>query len=417
MLEWQKINSEDWIARMIYVRNPQRGEAVEEWLMAGMLRPADSSTFERLADEAHYVDTRGLWPGTRSPMTMAPIGYKMGVFMADPPVWTAIVESVTTAGAMAIAVGVALVESRRADQANKERDALLAEQTAERHRGTAKLVSAWIEQGFVSVDDSGYIQYARAYIVNGSTDPVFNVQACVWLETSMPEGPQPISLGALSIPRFIKVLPPNRTLEFDLTSPLLPHRRSEAGLAPDVPSIELLFTDPNDVHWARELDGRLVQREKRRAELLPSTDNEAAERQLGRMDEANPIAVVFMFLNILRDEDLSEPEMMDQIRNALSTEAVGWQSTTYSDFISFREELTDFSVASNVAYPVPTVAYVKLVLTDFPDQLAYSSGGEGLIFSGKIVTLNFSGVLGWRIFSYGGGGTEPDHIYPPGSMD
>jgi hypothetical protein len=48
------------MARVVYVRNPKRGEAVEEWLMAGMLRPADSSSFERLANEAHFIDTRGL---------------------------------------------------------------------------------------------------------------------------------------------------------------------------------------------------------------------------------------------------------------------------------------------------------------------------------------------------------------------
>jgi hypothetical protein len=60
IMEWQKINSEDWMARVIYMRNPKRGEAVEEWLMAGLLRPADSPTFERIADEARYVDTRGL---------------------------------------------------------------------------------------------------------------------------------------------------------------------------------------------------------------------------------------------------------------------------------------------------------------------------------------------------------------------
>lgn len=45
------------MARVIYMRNPKRGEAVEEWLQAGLLRPADSSTFEKLADEAHYIDT------------------------------------------------------------------------------------------------------------------------------------------------------------------------------------------------------------------------------------------------------------------------------------------------------------------------------------------------------------------------
>jgi hypothetical protein len=59
-LELQKVNSEDWLARVVYVRNPKRGEAVEEWLDAGLLRPADSASFERIAEEAHYIVTRGL---------------------------------------------------------------------------------------------------------------------------------------------------------------------------------------------------------------------------------------------------------------------------------------------------------------------------------------------------------------------
>jgi hypothetical protein len=58
-VEWQKVNSEDWLARVIYVRTPKRAEAVEEWLDVGLHRPADSTTFERIAEEAHYIDTRG----------------------------------------------------------------------------------------------------------------------------------------------------------------------------------------------------------------------------------------------------------------------------------------------------------------------------------------------------------------------
>ncbi|GAA1617104.1 hypothetical protein GCM10009789_83830 [Kribbella sancticallisti] len=48
------------MARVIYVRKPQRSEAVEEWLMAGLLTPADSASFEPITDEAHYIDHRGL---------------------------------------------------------------------------------------------------------------------------------------------------------------------------------------------------------------------------------------------------------------------------------------------------------------------------------------------------------------------
>jgi hypothetical protein len=34
-----------------------------------LLRPADPATFERIADEAHYIDTRGLKVESPSPAT------------------------------------------------------------------------------------------------------------------------------------------------------------------------------------------------------------------------------------------------------------------------------------------------------------------------------------------------------------
>jgi hypothetical protein len=338
---------------------------------------------------------------------------------SDPVQWTDILESVTTAGAMAIAIGVAIVEARRANRANNERDALLEEQKLERYRGTAKLVSAWIERGFLPVPDgTTFIPYARAHIINESNDPVFDVQATVYLQPDLPDAGHPIALGPLSIPRAIPVLPPRRELEFDLTLPLLPYSKEESGARPDLPVIELLFTDPDDVKWAREIDGRLVAREKRMAELIPSDDQERADRQIGRLDSSNPLAVVFTFLHLIRDENLTESDVMAAIWGILSLYATGWQGVTYQDLMGFRDELAEFSVATNVLYPVPQVAYVKLVLTGQPDQLMYSTGGEGLVYQAKFVTLTFSGELGWRIFSYGGLGTEPDRIYfPPETLD
>jgi hypothetical protein len=115
---------------------------------------------------------------------------------------------------------------------------------------------------------------------------------------------------------------------------------------------------------------------------------------------------------------MTEEELMENIWEVLSPQAVGWQGVTYQDLMGFREELAEFGVGTSVIYPVPLVAYVKLVMTGHPDQLMYSTGGEGLVYPAKFVTLTFIVELGWRIFSYGGLGTEPDRIlFPPDTLN
>ncbi|ADB31158.1 hypothetical protein Kfla_2076 [Kribbella flavida DSM 17836] len=334
--------------------------------------------------------------------------------MADPPVWSAVLESVTTAGTMAIAVGVAVVEARRANAANKERDALLAEQNAERHRSTAKLVSSWVEQSYTPNENgTAYVQQIHAHIINESNDPVFNVEASIYLTSPVPGEHPPVILGSLSIPRIIPILPPRRELIYDLTLPLMPHRQEEIGVQPKVPGILLLFTDPNDVRWVRELDGRLVLSERRQAELVESEDDEGAERQVGMLDEANPFAIVCGFIHTVTREDIPASDALRELRKILAPEAKGWEGLDANGISQLRADLAGYNPANHVTYPARRVAYVRLVAVGDPDKLHFVQQGEPLFHPTKVITLILSGDRGWRIFSFGGGGTEPDRILFP----
>jgi hypothetical protein len=41
ILEWRRTNSDDWMARVVYVPNPKEARSVEAWFAAGLLRPLD----------------------------------------------------------------------------------------------------------------------------------------------------------------------------------------------------------------------------------------------------------------------------------------------------------------------------------------------------------------------------------------
>jgi hypothetical protein len=57
ILEWKKVNSEDWSARVVYVPDARESRSVEAWFRAGLLRPIDSwpdaKTREESRDVAH----------------------------------------------------------------------------------------------------------------------------------------------------------------------------------------------------------------------------------------------------------------------------------------------------------------------------------------------------------------------------
>jgi hypothetical protein len=108
--------------------------------------------------------------------------------------------AIGTVGAVAVAVGVAIVEAVRAHSARSERDAVLEAQRASEYRAVARLVSAWVERSYVRAEDgTHYVEVAFAHIINESDLPVFQVRASISLSSAVPHGSKPITLGPLSI--------------------------------------------------------------------------------------------------------------------------------------------------------------------------------------------------------------------------
>lgn len=334
----------------------------------------------------------------------------MPVLVSEPVGWTDVLSALTSSAAVLVAVAVAVIESWRARKARAERDEVIAAQRAAEHRATARLVSAWAEQGFQpSEAGTEYVRHVVAHIVNGSDQPVFQVSSSVVLTASSPDGPQPLVLGPLSMPPLIPVLPPHRELLFDLTLALLAHRTDNQGAAPDTPGVEIGFTDPNDIRWVRESDGRLVESTREVGKLFAAVDDELVQRQLGRMDPYNPMAVTLAFLSAITDEDRSDREALRQLKDTLAPEAKGWRVLDADLLAELRSELHDYRLGSHVWYPVPGVAYVRILESDVTELSLVV--GEGVVLPTKVVTLTFNPERGWRVFAYGGGGTEPDQIY------
>jgi len=336
--------------------------------------------------------------------------------IGDSVAWTEVVSALTSSVAVFVAVAVAVVEAVRASSARKQRDALLSEQKSWEHRATARLVSAWVEEDFVpSEQGTSYVRHVVAHIINGSDQPVFQVAPSVLVSPSVSEDSPPLTLGPLSIPPLMAVLPPQRELVFDLTIPLLPHRMENRGATPGTVGLELGFTDPNDTRWVRESDGRLVESAREVGRLTESTDAERAVRQLGRGDVDNPMAVTLKFLNIILDDELEDVDALRQLKDVLAPEAEGWRGLDENALHGLRAELHSYELGTHVSYPVPHVAYVKLLDAGVTDLSAVE--GEGVVVPARIVTLTFHPGRGWRVFTYGGGGTEPDRIwFPPGTL-
>ena len=47
ILEWRRTNSDDWMARVVYVPNPKEAKSVEAWFAAGLLRPMEPTAVPR----------------------------------------------------------------------------------------------------------------------------------------------------------------------------------------------------------------------------------------------------------------------------------------------------------------------------------------------------------------------------------
>lgn len=335
---------------------------------------------------------------------------------ATPVTWASGLTAVASSAAILFSVIVAVVEASRAGTARRERNRVLDEQRESEHKSTARLVSAWVEQGYMpSSDGTNYGARAVVHIINEAEVPVFRVAPCVE-KIPIGEDANPILLGPLSMPQTISVLPPRRELTYDVSIPLLPHRTSEHGGAPEF-GASIAFTDPENVRWSREADGQLDELKGTGGRVFTPMDDTQVAEQVGEASPINPLPVALAFLHTISDATLSEDEALDQLRNLVAPEASGWNGLDRDALRGMRDELKDFNVGTQVQYPVPNVAYVK-VIDETATQLTVTRPGN-VVVPVRMITLTFTPERdGWRVFSWGGGGTPPDRIlFPPGTLD
>ncbi len=326
--------------------------------------------------------------------------------------------TVGTLAAVAVSVGVAIVESRRARAAEREKEELVAAQQLSQRRAIARLVSAWIEKRYEPAEDRTHykLKYV-AHIINESDLSVSNVSPCVAIFFGDSIEQKPTILGSLSLPRRIAVFPPRRELEFDLSIPLQAHRRldDESGLMEYEPRLEIRFTDPSEISWVREYDGRLVETRDVATHFLAITDDAEVLAQVGPGHAYNPMSVALSFLTTLTDESINDSVAISRLKKILSPTAEGWKPVTSNTLQTLREGLSDYSLATHIKYPVPNVAYIRLI-QNMPESVMVSKG-VGIALPAQVITLTFTQELGWRVFTFGGGGTPPDRIHFPDGMD
>jgi hypothetical protein len=254
----------------------------------------------------------------------------------------------------------------------------------------AGLVSAWVSDDYQP--DFGTQSYRRtvlAHIANESAEPVFDVHAVVVIGFE-----NAVRLGPLSVPDM-PVLAQRREQVFDLTVPMLAHDNTWN------PRIELSFTDSHGRRWRREVDGVLHDISNEPATWVAGQND---ERQLGRMDDVNPMGVALGFLAALR----ADPLDVSQIALTLAPEAA-WAGT---DWAALNVELAAYQPTSMVDYPAPFIAHVKLAEGALEGMAV---AGDRMPLRVKIITLTFTPMRGWRVWGVGLP-VRPDQIqFPPGT--
>ena len=280
--------------------------------------------------------------------------------------------------------------------------------------GVARLVSAWVTVVFqVNEDRRTYRRVTTLYVGNESYEPVFEALVNVVL------GSERISIGNLSAPSPIAVLPARSVREFDVSSAMA------AQSDVDDPRAELSFTAPNGTKWLRTADGKLRDTSRQKTQWKPMPAANAL--QVGRNDSTNPLIVAIAFLNAVwqaADADGQErPDLNDGepvqdpgavASTVVSSFAPGWAG---ADWAQVGRELHSLAPTNYVDYRAEHVAYVKLV----GDQSLQGFSVEGpdpiWIRDVSYVTLVLESPGGWRVFGVGTR-VEPETIlFPEGMLD
>lgn len=311
---------------------------------------------------------------------------RAGIARIDGSIWDAL-SGIGTVGATVVAVW-------------------LAGRSLRQERGSvARLVSAWVTVEFqVNDDRRTYSRVTTLHVGNESNEPVFEAFVNVIVAAER------ISLGSLSAPRPIAVLPPRSVREYDISGAMA------AQLDVDNPRAELAFTAPNGTKWLRTAEGDLADASKQSTSWQPMPA--ATPAQMGREDPTNPTMLVLAFLSAVRDaadaEDDGRPAdpAMSPV-GAVASFAEGWAEV---DWASIGRELRPYAPTNFVDYRTGHVSYVKLV----GDPALQGFGVRGpdpiLVKNVLIVTLVKEGDLGWRVFGVGAP-VQPEEIqFPEGAL-
>lgn len=262
----------------------------------------------------------------------------------------------------------------------------------ENRDATARVVSAWVTDTYEPRSDgSSYERTVKIHLANESNEPVFKATLNVII------GNGQVSLGPLSAPSPISVIPPRRELVFDISVPLLAHTDSWH------PAVSLVFNDPKGRRWRRLSDGTLenVSRKKSR---WSDDSSEMDERVRGDESLLNPMFITEAFLEHLEDGEATfesaEPLLAESA-------AAGWADVNWAQM---RTDLMDYRPTSMIDYPAPRIARIKLSGDPTLEGRQVQGHGTGIQLSKVMfLTLVFEPERGWRIFGLGGA-VHPDQI-------
>jgi hypothetical protein len=145
------------------------------------------------------------------------------ISVTSPPVpWQDTAQGVGTLLAVFVAVAAFLWEALRARRLEEERDLVLAEQVRRDQRAAAGAVFAFVVDRYTpDPETSSYAREVLVHVGNEGNHPVFNVMVSIGV------GFYPRTIGPLSVPKPIPVMPARQTLTWDITVPLAARRHAE----------------------------------------------------------------------------------------------------------------------------------------------------------------------------------------------
>ncbi|MFC5932099.1 hypothetical protein D6T64_01030 [Cryobacterium melibiosiphilum] len=288
--------------------------------------------------------------------------------------------AIGTVAATIVALGLAVRSFRQ------ERDAV------------ARLVSAWVTDEYSAMRSvPAYRRSAIVHVANQSNEPVFDAHV------SVVAGVGNKSLGPLSAPTPIAVVPARGVRSFDISTPLLGHEDTWNL------RVELTFADARGKRWLRNVEGGLTEITDLESDWRPHEETELDLTDLHNLN--HPLGIAAAFLAGLQDGDQVVPEKFAVV---LAPEAEDWDK---ADWSRLRTDLEEFTPTSMVDYPAPYIARVKL--SGDPELRGKAVAGSiGIPLANVIfMTLTYAPNRGWRVWGIGAAVRPDEILFPSGTFD